>query len=238
MKKKCLCLIVFICVSIISIVSFGFNIYFFATKPLSASGIFDIAKNSVVEIMAETDDVGMSYGSGVIVSNNGMIVTNAHVVTHKKLGQNNVFDKISIRLVDEQDFREVSVIKYDSELDIAVLKLTCNRNLRSIKIGDDSVLNYGDKVYAVGNMSNYGISFTTGYIAIPHIDVTYNNITRNVIQCDLTISDGNSGGALIDKDGKLIGITSFRLKDQSNNIIYGISYCIPVNAVLKYIENN
>ena len=187
--------------------------------------------------MAETENVGVSYGSGVIVANNGTIVTNAHVITYKKLGQSYPFETISIRFVDEQDFREVAIVKYDLDLDIAVLKLTCNRNIKPIEIGDDSKLDYGEKVYAIGNMSNYGISLTTGYVAIPHINVTYNEITRNVIQCDLTISDGNSGGALIDEDGKLVGITTFRLKDQTNNIIYGISYCIPVNTVMEYIKN-
>ena len=84
-------------------------------------------------------------------------------------------------------------------------------------------------------MSNYGLSLTSGIVAIPHVNVTYNQSKRNVIQCDLTISDGNSGGALINDKGELVGITTFRLKDQSNNIIYGISYCIPINVVMKYI---
>lgn len=208
-----------------------------ATKPESASGIFNIAKDSVVEIMAETEDVGISYGSGVIVNKDGTIVTNAHVITYKDLGESYPFETISIRLIDEQDFREVVIVKYDLDLDIAVLKLTCDRSLKPINIGNDSRLDYGDKVYAIGNMSNYGISLTTGYVAIPYINVTYNENTRNVIQCNLTISDGNSGGALINENGKLVGITTFRLKDQTNNIIYGISYCIPVNTVMEYIKN-
>ena len=238
MKKKHWFLILFIYVSVISVANLAWNIYFLATKPLSAGGIFNISKDSVVEIMAETEDVGISYGSGVIVNKDGTIITNAHVITYKKLGQSYPFETISIRLINEQDFREVNIVKYDLDLDIAVLKLTCNRNLKAIKIGDDNKLDYGDKVYAIGNMSNYGISLTIGYIAIPHVNITYNEITRNVIQCNLTISDGNSGGALIDENGKLVGITTFRLKDQSNNIIYGISYCIPINTVMEYIENN
>lgn len=238
MKKKHWFLVLFIYVSVISVANLAWNIYFLATKPLSAGGIFNISKDSVVEIIAETEDVGISYGSGVIVNKDGTIITNAHVITYKKLGQSYPFETISIRLIDEQDFREVDIVKYDLDLDIAILKLTCNRNLKAIKIGDDNKLDYGDKVYAIGNMSNYGISLTIGYIAIPHVNITYNEITRNVIQCNLTISDGNSGGALIDKNGKLVGITTFRLKDQSNNIIYGISYCIPINTVMEYIENN
>lgn len=207
------------------------------TKSQKPSDIFYISKNSVVEITAETEEVGVSYGSGVIVSKDGTIVTNAHVITYKNLGQSYPFETISIRLIDEHDFRTVDFVKYDLDLDIAILKFTCDRNIKPIKIGNDSKLEYGDKVYSIGNMSNYGISLTSGYIAIPHINITHNEITRNVIQCDLTISDGNSGGALIDKNGKLVGITTFRLKDQSNNIIYGISYCIPINTVMEYIKN-
>lgn len=206
--------------------------------PLKASGIFNSVKDSVLEIKAESEDIGTSYGSAIIVSNNGTIVTNAHVITYTKLGKSYVFDKIGIRLVDEQNYRDVNIVKYDLDLDIAVLQLNCDRTLSPITIGDDLKLEYGDKVYAIGNMSNYGISLTTGHIAIPHINVTYNNNTKNVIQCDLTISDGNSGGALIDNYGKLVGITTFRLKDSTNNIIYGISYCIPINTVMEYIKNN
>ena len=239
MKKKYLFLIAFICVSIISVVSLGLNIYFLATKPLSAGGIFNSCKASILEIRAETEDVGISYGTAELISTDGTMITNAHIVTYSQLGEIHTFDNISVRFVDEQDFREVELIKYDTDLDIAVLKLVnVDRKITPIKIGNDSKLKAGDDVYAIGNLSNYGLSISKGIVSIPHINVTYNEITRNVIQCDLTISDGNSGGALVDSEGKLIGLTTFRLKDQSNNIIYGISYCIPINIVMEYIENN
>lgn len=237
MKKK-----VIICLFTLTIIacllSFGFNIYFLSTRLESPSGVFNSCKSSILEIKAETEDVGISYGTAELISKDGTMVTNAHIVTYSKLGETFTFDNISVRFIDEEDYREVELIKYDTGLDIAILKLTCNRSLNPIKIGDDLKLDYGDKVYAIGNMSNYGISLTIGNIAVPHINVTYNGYTRNVIQCNLTISDGNSGGALIDENGKLVGITTFRLKDKSNNIIYGISYCIPINTVMEYIENS
>lgn len=239
MTKKHWFLIAFICVSIISVASLGLNIYFLVTKPLSASGIFNSCKASILEIKAETEDVGISYGTAELISKDGTMVTNAHIVTYSKLGETLAFEKISVRFVDEEDFREVELIKYDTNLDIAVLKLnTIDRKITPIKMGDDSKLKSGEDVYAIGNLSNYGLSISKGIVSIPHINVTYNNITRNVIQCDLTISDGNSGGALLNSDGKLIGLTTFRLKDQSNNIIYGISYCVPINTVMEYIGNN
>ncbi len=236
MKKKITFVTLFVLVSIISVVSLSLNIYFLATKPKTASGIFNICKESVVELKAETASYGTSYGTGEIIDKNGTIVTNAHVISYKKAGENYVFESISIRFIDEEDYRDVEIIKYDLDLDIAVLKMkNIHRTLKPIKIGDDSKLSVGDTVYAFGNMSNYGLSLTAGIVAIPHVNVSYNGITRNVIQCDLTISDGNSGGALINSKGELVGITTFRLKDHSNSIIYGISYCVPIGVVMEYI---
>lgn len=68
------------------------------------------------------------------------------------------------------------------------------------------------------------------------MNIIYEEKTRAVIQCDLTIAQGNSGGALLDKKGRLVGITTFRTKDNSGNVIYGIVYCIPINIVLNNIN--
>ena len=117
------------------------NIYFLATKPFSASGIFNSCKASILEIKAETEDVGISYGTAELISKDGTMVTNAHIVTYSKLGETLSFEKISVRFVDEEDFREVELIKYDTDLDIAVLKLiTIDRKITPIKMGDDSKL--------------------------------------------------------------------------------------------------
>lgn len=239
MKNKFLPIFTIMITIIVTMISLGFNIFFLATKPQTASGIFNACKFSIVELKAESENVGISYGSAVIISDDGTMITNAHNITYSQLGQSYNFDNISIRFFDEENYRSANIIKYDLNLDLAVIKLDIiDRKLQPIKIGNSSILNSGDDIFAIGNLSNNGLSISQGIISIPSINVNYNNFTRNVIQCDLTISDGNSGGALINQRKQLIGITTFRLKDQSNNIIYGISYCIPINMVMEYIENN
>lgn len=239
MKNKFLPIFTIMITIIVTMISLGFNIFFLATKPQTASGIFNACKFSIVELKAESENVGISYGSAVIISDDGTMITNAHNITYSQLGQSYNFDNVSIRFIDEENYRSANIIKYDLNLDLAVIKLDIiDRKLQPIKIGDSSILNSGDDIFAIGNLSNNGLSISQGIISIPSINVNYNNFTRNVIQCDLTISDGNSGGALINQSKQLIGITTFRLKDQSNNIIYGISYCIPINTVMEYIENN
>lgn len=237
MKQKLILTIIFSFTIIVCMVSLGFNIYFLATQPKKAGGVFNDCKNSILELKAETSDVGVSYGTAELISTDGKMITNTHIITYSQLGKTFTFDNIFVRFIDEEAYREVTIIKYDIDLDIAIFKLNVlNRVVKPIKIGDSSKISSGDDVYAIGNLSNYGLSISKGIISIPSINVSYNSITRNVIQCDLTISDGNSGGALVDSDGNLIGVTTFRLKDQSNNIIYGISYCIPINTILEYIK--
>ena len=214
-----------------------FRVLSFFMQTKTPEEIFDKSIQSVVELKASTEDIGESFGTGVFVKNDGTLVTNAHVVTYKEGGETYLFDNIQIRFSFEENYRKVALVKFDLEKDLAVLKLIDkNCKFKPVKFGDSSKLKAGENVYAVGNLSNVGISLTEGIISNPNINVEYNGKVRNAIQCDLTIAEGNSGGALFDEKGKLIGITTFRLKDNSKNVIYGICYQIPANEVVEYIK--
>ncbi|MBR7135826.1 MAG: trypsin-like peptidase domain-containing protein [Clostridia bacterium] len=78
---------------------------------------------------------------------------------------------------------------------------------------------------------------TEGVVSNSNVEVELEKVKRQVIQCDITIAEGNSGGALLNENGEIVGLTTFRLKDASNNVIYGIAYCIPANTILEYIKN-
>lgn len=232
-NKINLFLIIALCLENLILIIVGF--VFFGEKAITSNEIFADSKNKVVEIKAESDGVGVSYGTGTIIDNQCSIITNAHVITYSHLNENIVFDKIFIRFITESDFRETSVLKYDASDDLALLQLKNNDlNTDFFELGDSSRIQTGDKVYTLGNLNNYGLSFTSGFISMPSVNISYNSKTRNVIQCDLTISEGNSGGPLINDCGKLIGIVSFRLKDGNNNVIYGIAYCIPVDYLINF----
>lgn len=217
-------------VTLISVILF----YLFVFK-IDANKVYNDSIQSIVEVKAVKEDIGESFGTGEIIKSDGTIITNAHVVTYTRLGIANEFDNYYIRFASEEDYREVSLIKYDSDLDLAVLKLD-DVKVKVLKTTDSSKINSGDKVYAIGNTSNKGIGISKGIISVPLVNIIYEEKTRAVIQCDLTIAQGNSGGALLNEKGKLIGITTFRTKDNLGNVIYGIVYCIPINIVLDYIK--
>lgn len=215
---------------------FDFFNFFKTDSKLTSEALFDQTIQSVVELKASTENIGESFGTAVFVCADGTLVTNAHVVTYKQLDEYYEFETIEIRFSYEDIYRPVILVKFDLDLDIAVLKLIdINCNFKPIEFADSKECKTGNSVYSVGNLNNVGISMTNGIISNPSINVDYNGKIRNVIQCDLTIADGNSGGALIDENGKLLGITTFRLKDSSGNIIYGICYCVPTNTVVEYI---
>ncbi len=227
---------------ILSVVSIVLNVilitcallYVFVFK-IDAKKIYNNSIQSIVEVKAVTEGIGESYGTGEIIKSDGTIVTNAHVVTYARLGTTNEFKELYIRFASEEDYREVRLVKYDANIDLAVLKLD-GIKVKSLKTGNSDSLKSGDKVYAIGNTSNKGIGISEGIISIAFVNIFYEDISREVIQCDLTIAQGNSGGPLLNEKGKLVGITTFRIKDNSGNVIYGIVYCIPINIVLDYIK--
>ena len=173
------------------------------------------------------------------MDNKGTLVTNAHVILYRKNGKMREYQELQIRLPMEDDYRDVSLVKYDVELDIAVLQLEDKDFIvKSIDIGNSEKLDYGDKVFSVGNTMNYGISISEGIISVPLIEIEYDGMVRKVIQSDINIASGNSGGALLNEKGQLIGITTFRLKDNEGNIVYGSGFSVPIDKVIEYLNQS
>lgn len=163
-----------------------------------------------------------SLGSGVIISSNGYIVTNNHVVEGA--------DEIVITLPDDEKEYKAKIIGQDSKTDLAVVKIEA-KDLHVTKFGDSSNLQEGDVVFAIGNPFGVGETITHGIISALNKNNVGLNQYENFIQTDASINPGNSGGALVDSRGALIGINSAILSKSGGN--NGIGFAIPSNMVQK-----
>ena len=163
-----------------------------------------------------------SLGSGVIISENGYIVTNNHVVEGA--------DEIIVTLPNDEKEYKAKVIGEDSKTDLAVVKIEA-KALHVAKFSDSSNLLEGDLVFAIGNPFGVGETITQGIISALNKNNVGLNQYENFIQTDASINPGNSGGALVDSRGGLIGINSAILsKGGGNN---GVGFAIPSNMVQK-----
>lgn len=164
-------------------------------------------------------DVG-SLGSGVIISKDGYIVTNNHVVEGA--------DEVIVTLLEDDKEYTAKVIGTDPKTDIAVIKIEAD-NLNAIKFADSDKILEGDVVFAIGNPFGVGGTITQGIVSALNKNSVGLNHYENFIQTDASINPGNSGGALIDSRGALIGINSAILSRGGGN--NGVGFAIPSNMV-------
>jgi serine protease Do len=175
----------------------------------------------------ETREEGL--GSGVIVSPDGYILTNNHVVEGA--------DELNVALPDDREFKG-KVIGADPKTDIAVIKIEA-QNLPSVTLADSDKLRVGDVVFAIGNPLNVGQTVTMGIIsALGRKDLhLLDNVAgyENFIQTDAAINMGNSGGALVDAKGRLAGINSAIITTTSGNM--GIGLAVPINLASSIMQS-
>ena len=168
-------------------------------------------------------------GSGVIYSQDGYIVTNNHVVGFA--------DKITVALTDGREFNATKV-GTDPSTDLALLKIEAD-NLPTMPIGNSEEVRIGEWVLAVGNPFNYLTStVTAGIVSAKGRDLDIiegKKAIEEFIQTDAAVNPGNSGGALVDTDGKLIGINTAIATP--TGVFAGYSFAIPINLVIKIIED-
>lgn len=166
-----------------------------------------------------------ALGSGVIIdAEKGYVITNNHVISDA--------DKILITLIDGQEY-EAELIGSDKQSDIALLKVDA-KDLVEIEYADSDQLRVGDFAIAIGNPFGLGQTVTSGIIsALGRSGLNVENL-ENFIQTDAAINSGNSGGALLDLEGKLVGINTAILGPGGGNI--GIGFAIPANMVKNLAE--
>ncbi len=161
-----------------------------------------------------------SLGSGIIVSPNGYILTNNHVVDGA--------DQVTVKFADSQKQFKASVIGRDADVDVAVLKIDAT-GLSAAVLGDSDQLQVGDTVLAVGDPFGIGLTVTHGIVSA----LGRNNLNieayEDFIQTDAPINPGNSGGALLDVDGRVVGLNTAIVSQSGGS--NGIGFAIPINLV-------
>ncbi|MBQ6877372.1 MAG: trypsin-like peptidase domain-containing protein [Oscillospiraceae bacterium] len=197
---------------------------------LSATDVYKLVSPSVVGVVQYQYSVSLEpagSGSGIILSDDGYIVTNAHVIDDA--------ETVKIVLYNEEEY-EAKIIGSDVQTDIAVLKIEAN-NLVEAEFGDSSQLEIGETVYALGNPGGLSLqsSFTDGMVSgLNRIINTESSYYMSVIQTSAAINPGNSGGALINEFGQVVGITSAKIISTDYE---GIGFAIPTQTAKPIIED-
>jgi serine protease DegQ len=166
----------------------------------------------------------VGLGSGVIVSPNGFILTNNHVIEGA--------DNIEVSLNDQRTAK-ARVVGTDPETDLAVLKIELDK-LPAIVLGNSESLEIGDQVLAIGNPFGVGQTVTSGIISALGRNQLGINVFENFIQTDAAINPGNSGGALVDTQGHLLGINTAIYSRSGGSM--GIGFAIPVSSARQVLD--
>lgn len=208
------------------------NIIADTTTSHSIKGIVKSCADSVVEITIETTSSYYSYqytsegnGSGVIISEDGYILTNNHVID----GAN----KILVRLRDGTEY-EAKLIGKDSKTDTAVIKIEA-KGLKFAILGDSSSLEVGDLAVVIGNpLGELGGTVTSGIISALEREIEIDGKDMNLIQTDAGVNPGNSGGGLFNANGELVGIVTAK---SSGIDVENLGFAIPVNDIKNVVDD-
>ena len=172
-------------------------------------------------------------GSGVVLSKNGIIVTNNHVVEIPNDRNHGIVELVKVRLPDKRTFT-AKVLGRDRRSDLAVLKIQAN-DLQPIEVGDNGKLEVGQWVVAVGNPLGFDNTVSVGVVSsLGRTLGLENSVLLDGIQTDAAINPGNSGGALTDANGTLVGINSAIASGNGGSV--GIGFAIPVNTVRRVVD--
>lgn len=209
------------------------------SKQLTPAEVYAANVNSTVGITTSVtatnfwgfQTTSAASGSGFIISTDGYILTNYHVVEDA--------DSVTVACYDGTTY-DAALIGYDESNDIAVLKVEA-AGLTPVILGDSDSLNVGDSVVAIGNpLGELTFSLTAGAVSAMDREVTLSNsVTMNLLQTDCAINSGNSGGALFNLYGEVIGVTNAKYSSSSSSeaSIDNIGFAIPINSIRAIVES-
>ena len=197
-------------------------------QELSLQELYAACADSIVGITAYPEDQdGYYWGTGVIAGENGLIVTNAHVIEGCASAE--------VTLYNNESY-EVLLVGADTVSDLALLKIDCS-GLPAASFADISSLSVGDPVAAIGNplSEEFRSTLTNGIISAIDRGMNYNGHTMSLLQTNAAINQGNSGGALFNMYGQVVGITNMKMMSYFSSI-EGIGFAIPSSTVKAVVD--
>jgi len=213
-------------------------IYQEPTTIMTPGAVYQKNVESVVLITAQVrtqsmfgQTTGMSTGSGFVLTEDGYVVTNHHVVDGAS--------GVAVTLYDGSEF-DARVIGSDSTNDVALLKIEEDVTLQAVVVGSSDALKVGDQVVAIGNpLGELTSTLTVGYVSAKERNVTTDGTSINMIQTDAAINSGNSGGPLFNSSGEVVGITTAKYSGSSSSgaSIEGIGFAIPIDDVMPLVDD-
>lgn len=224
------------------------------TKLISLTGYSDTAvavaaqvKPSIVGISVEYSvssvfnrgsSTATAEGSGVIISSDGYILTNNHVVNSTSSSSSSYYEiekatKVTVKLYNDDTEYEATIVGTDEQTDLAVIKID-KTDLTAATLGDSDSVQVGEFCMAVGNALGLGDTVTSGIVSAVNREVTDSDgNTYTAIQTDAAINSGNSGGALVNSKGEVIGINTLKI---SGTGVEGVGFAIPINSTRNIYE--
>ena len=205
---------------------------------LTPGQVYEQNVDAVVAVTVQIEDVdnygrqisGFSSGTGFFITSDGYVITNYHVIEGGT--------EVTVTTHDNEEYA-AEIVGFEANNDLAVLKVE-GENLPSVTIGSSSDLLVGDQVVAIGNvLSTFASSLTVGYVSGVDRVVDTQGVAMNMIQTDVAINSGNSGGPLFNMKGEVVGITTAKFSGQSSSgvNIEGIGFAIPMDDVTGMIED-
>jgi len=204
-------------------------------KRLSTTDIAKTVAPSTVSILIYENvngkDTATSAGTGFIITKDGYIVTNAHVVEEVSKSDKT----IKVKVPEDKDPYEAKIIGMDNQTDVAVIKIEAGKDLPVVSLGNSDLLEPGELIVVIGNaLGTLDGTVTAGVVSALEREIHNNGYTIPVIQTDAAINSGNSGGPMINSYGQVVGITNAKMVSGTAE---GLGFGIPINRVRTVIES-
>lgn len=197
---------------------------------LDFSTIYEKCSPSVVgiKVFKGSDNDYYAWGTGVIASENGYIITNTHVIDGGETAK--------VVLSDGKEY-DALLVGFDASSDVALLKIDA-AGLPAAEFASSSTLMVGDSVAAIGNPlgQNLSLTMTRGIVSALNREISYNGTTMSLIQTDASINEGNSGGPLFNERGQVVGITNMKMISNLGSGIEGLGFAIPSDTVKSIVS--